>query len=118
MRAGVALEFATVLLARGLAGGHPGQVVATVRVECAVQRERHEFDELARVANRPEGDAPAEFGNGRTGSPFHAKPFDEQLRSGTLEDPHPVVDRLPGVLVLAPVRGEEPEVLRGRRASG
>jgi hypothetical protein len=57
-------------------------------------------------------------GHGRTGSPFQAQPFDEQPGPGTFECRHPVVDRLPGVLVVAPVRGEEPVVLRRRRVSG
>src|ERR1035441_10034932 len=48
VRAGVALEFVAVLLLCGLAGGHAGQVVAAVRVQSAVQHERHEFDELAK----------------------------------------------------------------------
>jgi hypothetical protein len=89
-----------------------------VRVKGAVQHERHEFDELAWVANRPEGESPAECGNGRTGSPFQPEPFDEQLCSGTFECPRPVLDRLPGVLVIAPIRGEEPAVLRGCCVSG
>jgi hypothetical protein len=59
VRAGVALEFGVVLLLCGLTGCHAGQVIATVRVERAVQHERHEFDQLARVANRPEGEPSA-----------------------------------------------------------
>jgi hypothetical protein len=80
--------------------------------------ECHEFDELARVANRPEGESPPEFGNGRTGSPFQAQPFDEQLCSDTFQCPHPVVDRPPGVLVVALSAGRNRPYSGGSRQRG
>ena len=89
-----------------------------MRIQSAVEHERHELDELVRAADRPEGEPPAEFGDRRTGSPFQAQPFDEQLCPDTSERFHPVVDRLPDVRVVTPVRGEEPAVLRGRRTHG
>jgi hypothetical protein len=56
-----------------------------VRVESSAQRERHEVDELSRVVNWTKGESPADFGDGRTGSPFQAQPFDEQRGSDTFE---------------------------------
>ena len=118
VRARVALEFAVVLLPCGLTGSHPGQLVAAVRVEGAVQHERHEFDEFPGVADRPEDESPAEPGHGRPWSPLQAQSFDEQLGSHAFERRHATFDRLPSRWVFAPVRRQEPAVLRRRLASG
>jgi hypothetical protein len=116
VRAGIADQLVVILLPGRFRGGHPGQVGPAVRVQGAVQHPGHQADQLVRIADRPEGEPPGRRRDPRSGPPLQAQPFDEQLGAGAAEHGHPVLGGASCGRIVAPVRRQEPQELRGTAA--